>query len=128
MTSQLDCLLCWHYGAAVTTGVYGGLYHVTARGNERKVIVRDNLDRARFVDTLAMMVDQYRVRCHAWVLMDNHYHLLLEPPARHWRTRLTDLVEVKVLTPFMFRAATALKRLDPLHFTVSSPHLLSLKA
>ncbi len=31
----------------------GGVYHVTARGNERKAIVRDDTDRARFVDTLA---------------------------------------------------------------------------
>ena len=59
----------------------GGVYHVTARGNERKAIVRGDPDRARFVDTLAAMVERYRVRCHAWVLMDNHYHLLLETPS-----------------------------------------------
>ena len=58
----------------------GGVYHVTARGNERKAIVRDDVDRARFVDTLATVVKHYRVVCHAWVLMDNHYHLLLETP------------------------------------------------
>jgi len=58
----------------------GGVYHVTARGNERKPIVRNDADRARFVDTLAAMVEQYGVLCHAWVLMDNHYHLLLETP------------------------------------------------
>ncbi len=58
----------------------GGVYHVTARGNERKALVRDDRDRARFVDTLAQMVQQYRVACHAWVLMTNHYHLLLETP------------------------------------------------
>src|SRR5437870_5380871 len=57
------------------------VYHVTARGNERKPIVRDNDDRERFVQTLAQMVDQYRVICHAWVLMDNHYHLLVETPS-----------------------------------------------
>jgi putative transposase len=59
----------------------GGVSHVTARGNERKAIVRDEVDRARFVDTLAAMLDRYRVRCHAWVLMTNHYHLLLETPS-----------------------------------------------
>ncbi len=58
----------------------GGVYHVTARGNERKAIVRDDIDRTRFVDTLAAVVEQYGVVCHAWVLMDNHYHLLLETP------------------------------------------------
>ena len=57
------------------------VYHVTARGNERKPIVRDNDDRERFVQTLARMVEQYKVICHAWVLMDNHYHLLIETPS-----------------------------------------------
>jgi len=58
-----------------------GVSHVTARGNERKAIVRDDTDRARFLDTLAAMVDLYRARCHAWVLMDNHEHRLLETPS-----------------------------------------------
>jgi len=49
-----------------------GVSHVTARGHERQAIVRDDTDRARFLDTLAAMGDLYRVRCHAWVLMDNH--------------------------------------------------------
>jgi REP element-mobilizing transposase RayT len=69
----------------------GGVYHVTARGNERKAIVRDETDRARFVDTLAAMVDRYRVRCHAWVLMDNHYHLLLETPSPNLSLALRHL-------------------------------------
>lgn len=69
----------------------GGVYHVTARGNERKAIVRDDSDRARFVDTLAAMVERYRVRCHAWVLMDNHYHLLLETPSPNLSQALRHL-------------------------------------
>lgn len=69
----------------------GGVYHVTARGNERKAIVRDDRDRASFVDTLAHMVEQYRVRCHAWVLMTNHYHLLLETPAANLSAALRHL-------------------------------------
>jgi hypothetical protein len=56
----------------------GAVYHVTARATSAKLIARDERDRQRFVDTLACMVDQYHVRCHAWVLMSNHYHLLLE--------------------------------------------------
>ncbi|MEX5215222.1 MAG: transposase [Nitrospiraceae bacterium] len=69
----------------------GGVYHVTARGNERKAIVRDDTDRARFVDTLAAMVEHYRVQCHAWVLMDNHYHLLLETPSPNLSQALRHL-------------------------------------
>ena len=56
------------------------VYHVTSRGNERKAIVRDDTDRNRFIQTLADMVKQYHVICHAWVLMDNHYHMLIETP------------------------------------------------
>ncbi|TLY28878.1 MAG: hypothetical protein E6K63_06775 [Nitrospirae bacterium] len=59
----------------------GGVYHVTTRGNERKAIIRDDTDRAHFVDNVAATVERYRVRCHAWVLMDNHYRLLLETPS-----------------------------------------------
>ena len=56
------------------------VYHVTSRGNERKRIVRDNEDRRKFIQVLKDMIEQYQVLCHAWVLMDNHYHLLLETP------------------------------------------------
>jgi REP element-mobilizing transposase RayT len=69
----------------------GGVYHVTARGNARQAIVRDDLDRARFVDTLAATVVRYRVRCHAWVLMTNHYHLLLETPTANLSQALRHL-------------------------------------
>ena len=54
------------------------VYHVTARGNERKAIFRDDEDRDRFLRQLAREVDQHRWRCHAYCLMDNHYHLVLE--------------------------------------------------
>ncbi len=59
----------------------GAVYHVTSRGNERRKIVLDDADRGMFVRLLAEMVDHHDVTCHAWVLMDNHYHLLLETPA-----------------------------------------------
>ncbi len=56
----------------------GGWYHSTARGNERKAIYRDRRDRMHFLEILAEMVTRFRVRLHVFVLMDNHYHLLLE--------------------------------------------------
>ena len=56
----------------------GGWYHVTARGNERKAIFRDNRDRQHFLEVVAEMVLCFRVRLHCFVLMENHYHLLLE--------------------------------------------------
>jgi REP-associated tyrosine transposase len=56
----------------------GGWYHLTARGNERRAIFRDDTDREHFLSLLAQMVSQYRFRLHAYVLMPNHYHLLVE--------------------------------------------------
>lgn len=58
----------------------GALYHVTARGNERKSIYRDERDRARFLERLASVVHRHRLRLHAYVLMRNHYHLLVATP------------------------------------------------
>ncbi len=58
----------------------GALWHVTARGNERRPIFRDDADRREFLDVLARVVTLFRWRLHAWVLMGNHYHLLLETP------------------------------------------------
>lgn len=56
----------------------GGWYHITARGNERRSIYRSDRDRAHFCEQLAAMTERCRVRLHAYVLMDNHYHLIVE--------------------------------------------------
>ena len=55
-------------------------YHVTARGNERKDIFRDDPDRLHFRALLGEMVERCGLLLHSWVLMSNHYHLLLEAP------------------------------------------------
>jgi len=56
------------------------VYHVTARGNERKAIYRDQADRRRFVETVEEAVDRFGVLVHAYCLMPTHYHLLLQTP------------------------------------------------
>ena len=58
----------------------GGVYHVTARGNARQTLFVDDVDCARFLEVLAAVVARYRLLCHAYCLMTNHYHLLLETP------------------------------------------------
>ena len=58
--------------------VAGGWYHVTARGNERRAIFRDDQDRRHFLELLEAWVRRFGLRLHAYVLMDNHYHLLVE--------------------------------------------------
>jgi REP-associated tyrosine transposase len=58
----------------------GAIYHVMARGDRRELIVRDDEDRRSFVRTLGEGCERAGFRVHAWVLMSNHYHLLLETP------------------------------------------------
>jgi len=58
----------------------GALYHVTSRGNARAAIYVDDTDRERFLALLTQVVQRYHWLCHAYCLMDNHYHLLIETP------------------------------------------------
>jgi REP element-mobilizing transposase RayT len=56
----------------------GAMYHVMARGDRREPIVQDDGDRSTFVRTLGEARERAGFRVHAYVLMSNHYHLLLE--------------------------------------------------
>jgi REP element-mobilizing transposase RayT len=58
----------------------GALYHITARGNERKRIFLDDADRKKFLGILGDYHDRYGILIHSYVLMGNHYHLILETP------------------------------------------------
>ena len=58
----------------------GAVYHITSRGNERKAIFRDDRDRKMFLDTLEDVTLRYNWFCHAYCMMDNHYHLLIDTP------------------------------------------------
>ena len=69
----------------------GAVYHVTSRGNERRKIVMNDADRWMFIRLLGEMVEENGVLCHAWVLMDNHYHLMLETPSANLSTAMKHL-------------------------------------
>ncbi len=58
----------------------GALYHVTSRGDRREPIVEDDVDRQTWVAVLGEACERFGWRVHAWCLMTNHYHLLLETP------------------------------------------------
>jgi len=58
----------------------GAFYHVLARGNRKEPIVFDDSDRRTFLRTLAEACERTGFRIHAYALMTNHYHLLLETP------------------------------------------------
>jgi putative transposase len=60
--------------------VPGTLHHVTSRGNERRPIFRSNQDRQAFLQLVAEAVKRFGWSVTAWVLMTNHYHLLIQTP------------------------------------------------
>ena len=57
-----------------------GWYHVFGRGWERRPILVDQRDRARFLELLGELHDTYRFVIHADPLMDNHHHLIVQIP------------------------------------------------
>jgi REP element-mobilizing transposase RayT len=59
---------------------FGAIYHVTACGNAREAVFRDDADRDLFLDALGEVVARFGWFLHAYCLMDNHYHLLIETP------------------------------------------------
>lgn len=58
----------------------GGFYHVTCRGNDRRSIFKDDRDRTVFLEKLQGSLATYQVEVHAYVLMHNHFHLMVCTP------------------------------------------------
>jgi putative transposase len=58
----------------------GALYHVTNRGNERKAIFNDDVDRNEFLKILSHSISTYGIVLHGFVLMKNHWHFLAQTP------------------------------------------------
>ena len=58
--------------------IENGLYHITSRGNERKNIYLDESDCEKFLEYLVKAKERYKIYLYAYVLMSNHYHLLIE--------------------------------------------------
>jgi len=58
----------------------GAHYHITSRGNEQKDIFKSQRDREKFLEYLDSATTRYGAVIHAYCLMSNHYHLLLETP------------------------------------------------
>lgn len=58
----------------------GAVYHLLDRGDRQEAIFRDDADREQFLATLGEACERTGWRVHAFVLMTNHYHLLVETP------------------------------------------------
>ncbi len=54
------------------------IYHITFTGNARLPVFEDDHDRSQFLVILEEVVKRYNWLCHAYCLMDNHYHILVE--------------------------------------------------
>ena len=55
----------------------GALHHIIARGIERRLIFDDDADRDNFLIRLERVLSETQTTCYAWVLIPNHFHLLL---------------------------------------------------
>ena len=56
----------------------GGLYHLTSRGDRREDIYLNDADRQRWLDLLGEVCVRHNWLCHAYCLMDNHFHIVIE--------------------------------------------------
>jgi REP element-mobilizing transposase RayT len=56
----------------------GAIYHVTSRGDRQEAIYEGDADRQQWLGILSKICERYNWRVHAYCLMDNHYHILLE--------------------------------------------------
>ncbi len=58
----------------------GAIYHLMNRGDRREPIFKDDKDRSRFLTTLGEACEKTNWQVHAWCLMPNHFHLVVETP------------------------------------------------
>ena len=62
------------------TAIVDGWYHVFGRGLERREIFSNEADRRHLLELFETLYDRYQVKIHAYALMDNHYHAILQTP------------------------------------------------
>jgi putative transposase len=58
----------------------GAIYHVMNRGDRREATCLNDPDREHFLETLAEAGEKTVWQVHAWGLMSNHFHLVIETP------------------------------------------------
>ncbi len=58
----------------------GALYHIMARGNQGHSVFADDADRQTWLDTMADTCEKTGWQIHSFVLLDNHFHILVETP------------------------------------------------
>lgn len=76
LAGELDC----YHGLSTPYRIPRALYHVTARGNAQQDIFLDDEDQQQFLWVLARVVFRFHLLLHAYCLLDNHFHLVVETP------------------------------------------------
>lgn len=72
--------------------IAGYPHHVIQRGNNRQAIFLNDADRRRMLELIEESARQFEVAVHAYVLMDNHFHLLLTPRSSEGLPQLMQAV------------------------------------
>jgi putative transposase len=70
----------WRMARKLRVEYPGAIYHVMNRGDRREPIFQDDKDRQCFMETLGQACDKTKWQIHAWCLMPNHFHLVIETP------------------------------------------------
>jgi len=71
---------CWYVARPLRINFPGAFYHVMARGNAKAKIYLDDRDNRRFLELLGDVHERFDLTCHAYCLVENHYHLVAETP------------------------------------------------
>ena len=90
----------------------GNKSFVTARGNRRESLFYDEQDRQGFLGRVAALLERFGIEVHAFVLLDNHYHLLLRTPEPNV-SQATQWLNVRRMEGLKYGAAAqAVRRFD----------------
>src|SRR5436305_14342134 len=97
----------------------GAIYHLMSRGDRREEIFRGDLDRKSFLQALGAACEKTGWQLHAYCLMDNHFHLVVETPRANLVEGVIMDVRLQSSSPIQ-RILCVIVMTDP-----SLPYLLS---
>lgn len=83
--------------------VPGIIYHVFTRGNEKMRIYKDAADRKIFLKLIKIALQKYKFELYAYVLMSNHYHLLIKPGPTAPLSRIMQYINGKYAARFNWK-------------------------
>lgn len=68
-----------------------GLFHVTSRGDRREPIFLSDVDRVQWLEIFGQVCSRFNSRCHAYCLMGDHYHIVVETLEGHLSAGMRQL-------------------------------------